>query len=307
MSSFHASRIVRLRLALAPAAFVAPALLLAVLGPACSVTDAGSSGDMGSEGGGSGVPTTSGMGGGGADATVPDAQPDVTPPTYADLCGEGDCVPGAEDDGCFLGVGGSNEGGEREVELLGCRVEADDDGEPVSACAPAGAGPIDAPCQRSGDCRPGSACVPTEPSENQTSAGICRPYCCGSLELCAPGSFCAPRPLLDDADLDVPVCVAATPCELLEDGSCPPGTTCAVVRADGTTSCAKPGGGELCEPCPCAAGYVCSVHTGLCQKLCRTDGAEDECGGGLCQGGSSDYPAGIGVCVGGAEEACSDG
>ena len=33
---------------------------------------------------------------------------------------------------------------------------------------------------------------------------------------------------------------------------------------------------------------------------------EDECGGGLCQGGSSGYPAGIGVCVGGPDDACSD-
>lgn len=309
----------RARVALAGLAFALPAGLLAVLSSCSASDDGGSSSDVtaGTGGGGSTVSAATGGAGGDADATVPDAQPDVTPPTYEDLCGEGPCVPGP-DDGCSPSLDGSaaipppgagdlaHRNARRDLDVLGCQVVADDEGEPTSACLPTGTGAIDAPCQGSIDCERGAACVPTEGTRNQTAAGICRPYCCGDLEECGEGSFCAPRALVEDPDLDVPVCVAVTPCELLEDGSCPIGTTCAVVRADGTTSCAAPGDGELCEPCPCAAGYVCAVHTGLCQKLCRTDGSEDECGGGLCQGGSSGYPAGIGVCVGGPDDACSD-
>lgn len=306
----------RARLAMTGLAFVLPAALVAALS-SCSANDGGSAGggdDVSGAGGSGSTAASGGVAGGDADATVPDAQPDVTPPTYEDLCGEGPCVPGPAD-GCSpsLGggsasarsMGGARRGAPRDLDFLGCQVVADDEGEPTTACRPTGAGALDAPCQGSVDCQPGSACVPTEGTRNQTAAGICRPFCCGALEDCDVGSFCAPRALVGEPDLDVPVCVAVTPCELLEDGSCPAGTTCSVVRADGTTSCAPPGNGELCEPCPCAAGYVCAVHTGLCQKLCRTDGTEDECGGGLCQGGSSGYPAGIGVCVGGSDDACS--
>ncbi len=302
----------RSRCALAAFAFVLPALTLGLAGGACAAQDEAAQGAGGSSSGTGDVGSAAsvGVGGNDADATVPDAQPDVTPPTYADLCGDGPCAPGPGD-GCegeseARGARNEDEGPIQGATARGCHVVADDDGDPETVCVTVGEGEVDAPCQTGADCGPGTTCVPTEQSGNQTPAGICRPYCCDDVENCGDGSFCAPRPQIEDPDLDVPVCVAVTPCELLEDGSCPVGTTCLVVREDGTTSCAQPGNGGLCEPCPCAAGFVCAIHTGLCEKLCRTDGTGDECGSGFCQGGSSDYPAGIGVCVAGDDDACSD-
>lgn len=303
----------RSRCALTFVALVLPSLALGLVGSACGISE--NAEPQGATGGGSSAvgSGTGGVGGNDADATVPDAQPDVTPPTYADLCGDGVCVPGP-DDGCdeaeAVDRGARPSGGEPSGEpssatSRGCHVVADDDGEPEPVCVAVGEGIVDAPCQTGADCAAGAACIPTEQSGNQTASGICRPYCCEDVEACEVGSFCAPRPQAEDADLTVPVCVAVTPCELLKD-DCSAGLTCSVVREDGTTSCVEPGTGGLCEPCPCAAGFVCAVHTGLCEKLCRTDGTGDECGGGFCQGGSSDYPSGIGVCVGGDDEACSD-
>jgi hypothetical protein len=295
------------RIALVGVAFVLPALALPVLGAACA--DAASAGGTGSGGGGAGDVVGTGVGGVESDATVPDTQPDVQPPSFADLCGEGPCLPG-DVDACAGGI----EGGRfRGLATLGCHVVVDEEGNPASACELAGTGAIDAPCQTSGDCQPGSSCIPTE-NARDTSAGVCRPYCCGDVEECPTAdseigaSYCAPRTRVEDPETEVPVCVAVTPCGLLDDdGACPPSTTCSVVRNDGTTSCVIPGDGLLCEPCPCAEGFVCAVHTGLCQKLCRTDGSDDECGTvGFCQGGSSGYPPGFGVCVGG-ENACEDG
>lgn len=303
----------RSRCALSIAALALPSLVLGLVGSACGSSEDGEA--QSGTGGSSGqVGSGTGVGGNDADATVPDAQPDVTPPTYADLCGDGVCVPGP-DDGCedddavqrgTRPSGGEPGGDPSGATARGCHVVADDDGEPESVCVAVGEGPIDAPCQTAADCAAGAACIPTD-GGSQTASGICRPYCCDDVEACAVGSFCAPRPLVGDADLTVPVCVAVTPCKLLDDDEpCPAGTTCSVVREDGTTSCVVPGSGGLCEPCPCAAGFVCAVHTGLCEKLCRTDGTGDDCGGGFCQGGSSDYPSGIGICVGGGDDDCSD-
>jgi hypothetical protein len=301
----------RLRCALAVGALALPSLALGLVGSACGASDAAEAqGGTGGSSGQVGSGTATGVGGNDADATVPDSQPDVTPPTYADLCGDGVCVPGP-DDGCenddSAQRGARPSGGEPSgATARGCHVVADDDGEPESVCVAVGDGAIDAPCQTAADCAAGAACIPTEQAGNQTASGICRPYCCDDVEACDVGSFCAPRPQAEDADLEVPVCVAVTPCELLKEDACAPGLTCSVVREDGTTSCVEPGTGGLCQPCPCAAGFVCAVHTGLCEKLCRTDGTGDDCGGGFCQGGSSDYPSGIGVCVGGEDDACSD-
>jgi hypothetical protein len=99
----------------------------------------------------------------------------------------------------------------------------------------------------------------------------------------------------------VPVCVPTTNCQLLDDGSCPDGQTCSIVRASGTTSCVDPGQGQLGQACPCAAGLVCAKLTNLCKKLCHIGQDEVDCpNGGTCQGGSMGYPDGIGICVGGS-------
>lgn len=284
------------RTAIVSLALALPAASLQLFVGACA---AASDGAESAAGGGSDVTTpvgSTGVGGVDSDATVPDGQPDVTQPTFAELCGEGECTPG-EDDDCEMSG----------FVPQGCQIAADEDGEPVPECGDAGEGEIDAPCQTGRDCVPGDACVPTEGGDNDNYSGVCRPYCCGDVESCpsepADGgpSFCAPRPLIGE-DLEVPVCVPVAPCELLAEGACPDGTTCGVVRTDGTTSCVEPGPGTLCEACPCAEGLVCAQHANVCQKLCHI-GNQEECGSGVCQGGSSEYPAGIGVCVSG-ENAC---
>jgi len=83
---------------------------------------------------------------------------------------------------------------------------------------------------------------------------------------------------------------------LLDDSTCPEGETCTIVRVDGTTSCVTPGSGELGQPCPCAAGYVCSTGANQCLKLCKI--AEPDCPANhTCQGGSTGYPEGFGICI----------
>src|SRR5688572_28922989 len=90
----------RSRCALAVGALAFPSLVLGLVGTACGTNDADEAqGGTGGSSGQAGSDTGTGVGGNDADATVPDAQPDVTPPTYADLCGDGVCVPGP-DDGC---------------------------------------------------------------------------------------------------------------------------------------------------------------------------------------------------------------
>jgi len=133
--------------------------------------------------------------------------------------------------------------------------------------------------------------------------GVCRPYCCGDLEACPSDTYCAPTEIAEGdvaATVDpppIPVCVPAVNCTLLDDTSCPPEQTCTIVRQDGTTSCINPGSGKLADPCPCAAGFVCSTAINECKQLCHI-GATDECPDGFsCQGGADNYPDGFGICV----------
>ena len=68
----------------------------------------------------------------------------------------------------------------------------------------------------------------------------------------------------------IPVCIPVNTCQLLHDDTCLNGQTCAIVRADGTTSCVEPGLGHDGDPCSCAAGFTCSKITNTCLKLCDT-------------------------------------
>ena len=164
----------------------------------------------------------------------------------------------------------------------------------MGVCAPTGHSASGGPCQSAADCNDGLGCVAV------SGAGVCRPYCCGSLEACGKGTFCTPLPMKERFDRPIPVCTPVTPCELFTT-SCPNGDTCTIVRADGTTSCAPKGTGKSCDPCPCGSGYMCSA-TGVCQKLCHTT-PTNECGAGsTCQGGSANFPSGVGICVGGAND-----
>lgn len=235
-----------------------------------------------------------GTGGGHEDASIdlsPDAGKRRTDAPYAELCGSGfPCTPGSS--AC---VSASLDVGEADDT---CQVFPSDEG-PVAACVPAGAFGLGDPCVTAGDCAAGLGCV------QANGAGVCRPYCCGDVELCPEDTYCAPQPMAEDAasetPLEIPACIPATHCELLNDAAtCPPGLTCTIVRADGTTSCIEPGDGKLGASCPCAAGYVCAKLTDTCRKLCRIGHDELDCpNGGTCQGGSTGYPENIGICVGG--------
>lgn len=271
--------------------------LAAWLGQACmpfsmAAFDEGSGGGLaggGGSGGGTGVTiktdtsTQTNEGGGGVGTGTP-----------AYLCGgsAAACVPGPESTDCALGGnpnmgGGSSTGGAK----LACQLVVESSA--VSAkCGYAGEAGDGDPCETASDCRAGLGCGAT------AVTGVCREYCCGDPEKCPSNTYCAPTPMAE-ADEQVPLCVPATPCELLNDAAhCQPDETCTIVRADGTTSCVElppaDEAGHEGEKCPCAAGLVCS--SGTCLKLCHA--GSDECGpNAICQGGYKPYPPEIGFCV----------
>jgi hypothetical protein len=289
------------------AAASAPACGLA---PSLDVSGSGGSGVGGFAGG---------VGGFGGDVSVETGEPAVPKAfDYASLCGEGACEPGqlatcgASGDGRGGGGGaaqggaggagpqGAGGGGDPDTEQ-GCQLVSDG-GLATPTCGPVGPGGSEAACQSNADCADGLGCVALDSGAEPNAVGLCRPYCCGELEACPSGTFCAPQALLADTTSLVPVCRPVEPCALLAEGGCASGTACTVVRADGTTSCAPTGTGGLCDPCPCAEGFVCSLGTNECQQLCRTD-LQTECpGGAICQGGGA-LPDGVGVCVG-SDTAC---
>ncbi len=283
----------------------APLLLLVFLS-ACGDLSAGGAGGFnqgGFEFGGAtsdGGGANPGTGGGGGQGSF----------DYSGLCGIVDCIPGARDDSCLPGnVGGAGgAGGVAGVEQSGCQIAVERE-LPVALCGPAGWGEASAVCSSSADCGPGLGCVLSE-SGNEggggsqaPSVGQCRPYCCGDLELCPAETFCAPVPLFDAASalpdpntaIPIPVCTPIVECQLLED-TCGPELTCSIVREDGSTSCVAIGSGRLCQPCPCADGFVCSLDSGTCVQLCDTNSNDCPGTGALCQGGGP-LPDGVGLCV----------
>ena len=184
----------------------------------------------------------------------------------------------------------------------GCRIQGRDSSR-RAVCAKAGSGSNGA-CVSSADCAVGHACT------GDTGVAQCRALCCNGSETCETGRYCAERPLREETEetgngLMVPACVLADDCDLAEpypcrsaSCKCPVDTACTVVRADGTTSCVKPGTGLVGDPCPCAWGHICSQGTGKCMKLCTPAAGQAECGSGRCQGGTENLPEGWGVCVG---------
>jgi hypothetical protein len=251
---------------------------------AMSITPSGPGG-FGGEIGAGGAPGDAGI-----DANLGDSGTPQGPLTYAALCGEG-CAPALDAEPCEL----EGEGGAEPSELGGCQLAYDGESGSVNgACGEVGTSTDGMPCLDTSDCDLGLGCV---------GPGVCRPYCCGDLEACPSDTFCQPQTMisstLDEGEsMSLPVCVPASHCTLLEDSTCPEDHTCSIVRVDGTTSCVIPGVGTLGEPCPCAAGYVCATALNECLKLCKIGRATDCPEGTTCQGGSTTYPSGFGVCVG---------
>lgn len=284
------------------------ALALLVLGVAGCLNAADASGESGDSD--SGATTFSGSGGGGAGATgttsidiAPDAEAPSTDPRkpYAALCGSGECTPGAVLDGCTLGpsaeggTGGSAAGSPTTPPSTSCVLVATE-AAPEAACRATGPRQVNEPCNSVADCDAGLGCVLTSGGQQ------CRAYCCGDAEECAEKTYCAPSPMAEDPSVKIPTCAPASACQLLDDTSCCAGgtceLTCSVVRDDGTTSCVPPGTGMLADPCPCAAGYICSKLTNECKKLCKIGQEATDCeGGGKCQGATASLPADIGICV----------
>ncbi len=254
---------------------------------------AGSGGGAGANAGGAGTggagPSTGGAGGASADA--------------------GAQAGGAagSDGGGTAGAGSSMKGlPPGETPVFACHIRREAASDMVRRCELSGDRESGEPCTSSADCVPGLGCVGEE------NLGRCRPFCCDTETSCEDGTFCASRPLRDDASaehgqLSVPVCAPADNCSLGEpypcDGTdpnagcvCKAGTACTVVRADGTTSCVPPGAGTAGQECPCAAGHICSQASGLCVRICKLGAANSECGTGRCQA-PANFPEGYGVCV----------
>lgn len=250
---------------------------------------AGGGGGATGFGGGNGVTitgtsSTAGTGGSGTGGAA-------SPLSFAYMCGgsQAECEPGADSSECAPGGTGNMGGASPDAGVkLTCQLVPDGT-HAAAKCGLAGVAGDGDPCNQAADCVAGFGCAAT------SVTGVCRQYCCGNPELCGPQTFCQPTKMAE-ADVEVPLCVPAKPCELLNDGAhCTDGQTCTIVRADGTTSCVDPGDGHEGDACPCAAGYMCSNATGTCVKLCHLDG--DECGNGTCQGGTLPYPENVGFCV----------
>jgi hypothetical protein len=292
--------------------FFTIAIALSVFGPvaalaqSCTAVDTQSTPDGGGCIGPSCGPSDAGLDQSVVDVDVPDSGGETGPPPTSPLCGAIDCLPD-DPEACVLSAA-SADGGDPDASDAattepgyGCVVTRAPGGAPEAACVAVGAGATGAPCVSATDCAPGLACV------GDGATAQCRPYCCDDPSSCEKGTYCAERSLKPEGDagsgLSVPVCIPADNCSLDEPYPCPTGkqckckegTACAVVKDDQTTSCVPPGDGRAGDPCPCAAGYVCSKSAQACLKLCSTTSANAECGSGKCQ--SVAYlPSGFGVC-----------
>jgi hypothetical protein len=219
----------------------------------------------------------------------------VSAPQGSPLCDAplnvGGCYPDLPTTAQACGVGsdaGESDRAIDEDEPLACRVQpAGDAGDSgvAPACEPAGLGVDGALCANGTDCAAGYECV-----EN-----TCRHYCCAGNTSCSVGDFCDIQPTTEAPGTLVPVCMPVLPCVLLSD-TCPAGQSCAVVRADGTTSCETVGPGQEDAPCDtqhCGAGLVClgSVGSRKCYTLCYTTALATGCSAGqMCTGGLPLFP-----------------
>jgi hypothetical protein len=231
--------------------------------------------------------TGSGGGGGSSGVLLPPATDQGGVISYMGLCGGG-CMSGDKSIACALPMSPDN------PPSTSCQIVPTDQG-PVAECLTPGLFQEGEPCEKAANCAETLGCV-----RLGSDVGVCRTYCCGAIEACAPGTYCTLGAMAEDVvnqvPTPIPVCVPATPCTLLDDTTCMNGLTCTLVRKDGTTSCVEPGLGNQGDPCPCSAGQVCLLSSGTCRTLCHLGG--NDCATEMfCQGGSEGFPDGIGVCV----------
>lgn len=226
-------------------------------------------------------------GGTGAGVYLPPAPEDQSGASFVDTCGGG-CMSGDKSLACPGSIDPDEPPGAT------CQIVPTEMGA-VAECLPPGTLQEGEPCEKAANCAPSLGCV-----RMGSDVSVCRPYCCGNIEACAPGTYCALGAMAEDVlnakPLPIPVCIPATPCTLLDDTTCPAGRTCTLVREDGTASCVDPGPGKDGDACPCTAGHVCVISSRICRALCHVGGSD--CPNGmLCQSGSESFPDGIGICV----------
>jgi hypothetical protein len=235
--------------------------------------------------------------GGGIDIGPNDAGTDATLATpltsYEYLCGgsSATCLPGTATDLCAPGGNPGIGGSPPNASTYSCQLVAADGGGVSAQCRNAGASGDGDPCTEASDCSAELGCISTGVTP------ICRPYCCDGLETCPMDTYCVAQPMANATQNQIPVCVPAQSCILLESG-CGPGGACQIVRESGTTSCVTPGAGTAGSACPCAAGFTCSWAEGTCVKLCTPSTQGTDClANQYCQTGVQPYPLGYGYCV----------
>jgi hypothetical protein len=176
-------------------------------------------------------------------------------------------------------------GADAEVPAAACHV-VQASGRVTQACSAPGTGKNGDQCQSGADCLPSYECV--------GSPGQCRHYCCdGDTSCTAAGlrAFCDVQPVAGTAadggydgggTFNVPVCMPIGGCTLL-GSDCTPGTTCAIVKDDGTTTCVDVGTaavGASCETQHCQAGLTClggGSSPRVCYQLCLVDEQPSTC------------------------------
>jgi hypothetical protein len=184
-----------------------------------------------------------------------------------------------QDGGTAVSDGGSNGGGTD----LACRVLQTGNDPAVVECTTAGSHGDGASCNTGADCAPGYECVGTP--------GACHHYCCDDtacttlgVYMNEPGRyFCDVQPETASPSTNVPVCMLAQPCDLLQN-MCGDGMTCTLVdpsKSD-TTSCVSVGTakeGESCEVDHCGADMVClgSIGSRTCHQLCSPGDTTHAC------------------------------
>jgi len=223
----------------------------------------------------------------------------------------GDCLPDAPDaappvcahvsDGGAYGYSGT------DASALACHVAALGETAGQPTCVPAGSGVDGQACLWPVDCAAGFECV-------GAGTGTCRHYCCGGDSQCGSNEFCDIQSVVPFSWTSVPVCMPIVPtthsCTLLDGLDCFPGSTCAVVKGDGKTSCVAVGKAKAGDPCNtdhCGDDLVCLGPEGskTCYALCHTVGQNgvNECQGigpamMTCKGGLPLFPdPTYGICV----------
>ena len=281
-------------------------LIVSVVGLAAACNGAFNSDVEGADSTGvGGFGASGGAGADGPDGSIDvasDGDPGAPPQDYSALCGlpgrDSDaapsCVAGAEADGCT-----STQGGGSSPVSSSCQLVASEAGV-TATCGVPGSAEYNQPCMSAANCQAGLGCAVVAGADGNGTAGACLDYCCGDVEECPKDTYCAPQAMTERPDLSIPVCILATKCTLLDDSTCPAGLTCAIVRADGTTSCVVPGHGKDGEPCEngaCAPGFTCLKLANTCKQLCRLDHPEDCPMGSTCLSGSGEYPDNYGTCT----------